>query len=401
MISEGLYRCMRECENLHWGKASFWRSLTTWPPLLKVETDTRKIKTIQKKVGYPSMRFHAGMSYGYRRKRPVEDSDEDSEIDKEADIEYTQRQNQLNGRSRRASRGSTQSSSQGSRAPRSGITPEEDMSADEEDFEEKLSQERGYNEEEMNAVVGDVMNYILLQHSTKTPVKMADVSKNIINQKSRHSRLSNETVMNIVKKRFKHTFGFKLVELRKDVYNEEKKKPTKTSKRKQRFKGIGTNTYILMNGLKGEQGIEALNLLNEKEHEIQGLLMTIFGLILLDKGQVYEAELWQYLQKLGIHRSSDIVFGNAENLIRNVFVKQMYLSRTKKKSTEAMGSNSMADVYIYTLGKRALQETKNSKIYLFIHKVLKKAVNQARYDLYVQEEQQVSKDEAAVEATQR
>eukprot|EP00954_Amorphochlora_amoebiformis_P022970 1357033-Amorphochlora_amoeboformis.AAC.1 len=78
-----------------------------------------------------------------------------------------------------------------------------------------------------------------------------------------------------------------------------------------------------MNGLKGEQGIEALNLLNEKEHEIQGLLMTIFGLILLDKGQVYEAELWQYLQKLGIHRSSDIVFGNAENLIRNVFVKQM------------------------------------------------------------------------------
>eukprot|EP00954_Amorphochlora_amoebiformis_P021965 1349862-Amorphochlora_amoeboformis.AAC.1 len=73
-----------------------------------------------------------------------------AQIDKEADIEYTQRQNQLNGRSRRASRGSTQSSSQGgsdyssnllrrgmkfvsagSRAPRSGITPEEDMSADE------------------------------------------------------------------------------------------------------------------------------------------------------------------------------------------------------------------------------------------------------------------------------
>jgi len=87
------------------------------------------------------------------------------------------------------------------------------MSAPEGDYAEQLSQERGYDEDEMNKIVGDVMNFIILKHSRRHPVKMTEISKDVIKSKARQSRLNNEMVMNIVAQRFKEMFGYKLKEV--------------------------------------------------------------------------------------------------------------------------------------------------------------------------------------------
>ena len=47
-----------------------------------------------------------------------------------------------------------------------------------------LSQGRNWDEKEMNIIVGNVMNYILLNNSKRIPVKMSDISKEFINSRA-------------------------------------------------------------------------------------------------------------------------------------------------------------------------------------------------------------------------
>jgi len=155
-------------------------------------------------------------------------------------------------------------------------------------------------------------------------------------------------------------------QLPKDVYGAKDKKK-KNNSRKRKSTAAGSKMYILMNANRNEKGIERLNLLCEHELLYQGLLMTIYALILLNKGKIYELELMRQLEKVGMRRRHD-EFGDVSKLITGVFCKQQYLNRTKKKIS-ALASQSDDEQYEITIGKRGACETTRAKIYMFLNKV--------------------------------
>mmetsp|Transcript_23933 Transcript_23933/g.38461 ORF Transcript_23933/g.38461 Transcript_23933/m.38461 type:complete len:345 (+) Transcript_23933:81-1115(+) len=327
-----------------------------------------------------------------RNRRAKVESDDEEE---ENEMQYSQRHSQMNPQDK--SEGMEENDERANQNDEKSEYSEDDkmipeeISLDKEDYEEKLSQERGYNEEEMNGIVGNVMNFILLKNSQRIPVKMSAISK-IIARQHRQSRLSNDMVMKIVKKRFMNIFGYELRKLQ-EVYENSKQSSKREKRKRPRSTALGTNTFILMNANKNAKGIKRLNILAKSELPIQGLLMTIYSLILLNKGPIMSVKLWECLKKLGIKKNTHHpLFGNVDELIRVKFVKQMYLTRSKKKDQLIMQSQSDDPAWQYDFGKRGLTESSKTKIFEFTHKVIGKELDKIRFKVFQTQEEQEAKD---------
>uniref|UniRef100_A0ABK0KXQ8 MAGE domain-containing protein n=1 Tax=Rattus norvegicus TaxID=10116 RepID=A0ABK0KXQ8_RAT len=94
-----------------------------------------------------------------------------------------------------------------------------------------------------------------------------------------------------------------------------------------------------------------------------GLLMPLLGVIFLNGNRASEADIWEFLNILGIHDGKvHIIFGEPRKLITRDLVKEKYLVYQKE-------ANSNPPSFEFLWGPRAYAETTKMKVLEFLAKV--------------------------------
>lgn len=218
------------------------------------------------------------------------------------------------------------------------------------------------SKEELNRKASELVRYLLFMDRKKYPIKRADITKNVLKE---HAKAFNQ-VFERAKKDLQKVFGIDVVEIE-----------------------VGKSKgYILIN-----ESIAQGNLIDWGDDLPKiGLLLVVLSLIITSDHDfvITESQLWHTLKRFGIEPKADHkVFGDADKLISQEFVRQCYLDRKK-----VVGGDETA--YEYRWGQRAEKELSKKKLGLFISEIygteLESWSSQMR-DLFSDEEQPVDEAE--------
>lgn len=188
---------------------------------------------------------------------------------------------------------------------------------------------------EMDRKVADFVRYMLFMDSKKTPVKRADLNKNVLKE---HTRLF-VSVFTEAQKKMKKTFGYELVEAEQN---------------KQKL-------YILLNKMQEEAKEVVCS--NPDDQPRLGLLLVILAIIFMKDNVLPEGMLWDALKRLGVIKGEiHEIFGDVDKLITVEYVKQMYLDRKKVVTGDTA-------TYEYRWGVRAQQEITKRQALEFVAQV--------------------------------
>lgn len=214
------------------------------------------------------------------------------------------------------------------------------------------------SKDELNRKASELVRYLLFMDRKKYPIKRADISKNVLKE---HAKAFNQ-VFERAKKDLQKVFGIDVVEIE-----------------------VGKSKgYILIN-----ESIAQGNLIDWGDDLPKiGLLLVVLSLIITSDHDfvITESQLWHTLKRFGIEpKAEHKVFGDADKLISQEFVRQCYLDRKK-----VVGGDETA--YEYRWGQRAEKELSKKKLGLFISEIygteLESWSSQMR-DLFSDEEQPV------------
>ncbi|XP_074609062.1 non-structural maintenance of chromosomes element 3 homolog [Acropora palmata] len=214
------------------------------------------------------------------------------------------------------------------------------------------------SKDELNRKASELVRYLLFMDRKKYPIKRADITKNVLKE---HAKAFNQ-VFERAKKDLQKVFGIDVVEIE-----------------------VGKSKgYILIN-----ESIAQGNLIDWGDDLPKiGLLLVVLSLIITSDHDfvITESQLWHTLKRFGIEpKAEHKVFGDADKLISQEFVRQCYLDRKK-----VVGGDETA--YEYRWGQRAEKELSKKKLGLFISEIygteLESWSSQMR-DLFSDEEQPV------------
>lgn len=218
------------------------------------------------------------------------------------------------------------------------------------------------SKDELNRKASELVRYLLFMDRKKYPIKRADITKNVLKE---HAKAFNQ-VFERAKKDLQKVFGIDVVEIE-----------------------VGKSKgYILIN-----ESIAQGNLIDWGDDLPKiGLLLVVLSLIITSDHDfvITESQLWHTLKRFGIEpKVEHKVFGDADKLISQEFVRQCYLDRKK-----VVGGDETA--YEYRWGQRAEKELSKKKLGLFISEIygteLESWSSQMR-DLFSDEEQPVDEAE--------
>lgn len=218
------------------------------------------------------------------------------------------------------------------------------------------------SKDELNRKASELVRYLLFMDRKKYPIKRADITKNVLKE---HAKAFNQ-VFERAKKDLQKVFGIDVVEIE-----------------------VGKSKgYILIN-----ESIAQGNLIDWGDDLPKiGLLLVVLSLIITSDHDfvITESQLWHTLKRFGIEpKAEHKVFGDADKLISQEFVRQCYLDRKK-----VVGGDETA--YEYRWGQRAEKELSKKKLGLFISEIygteLESWSSQMR-DLFSDEEQPVDEAE--------
>lgn len=196
------------------------------------------------------------------------------------------------------------------------------------------------NKNELERKVNEMIRYILFSDKKKVGIKRQDLMKNVMKE---HSKVFSG-VLKEVKSRLEDVFGLELVEM---------------------CTGDGKSRgFILINKIEKLFEDEVSTLLDTEEDSVKmGLLLLVSSIVFMNEGALTEISLWHFLGKFGVLKDSEHdVFGSAEKLISQEFVKQNYLERQKVQGAEG-------PTWQYNLGPRLSQELSKRKILEFVSEV--------------------------------
>lgn len=218
------------------------------------------------------------------------------------------------------------------------------------------------SKDELNRKASELVRYLLFMDRKKYPIKRSDITKNVLKE---HAKAFNQ-VFERAKKDLQKVFGIDVVEIE-----------------------VGKSKgYILIN-----ESIAQGNLIDWGDDLPKiGLLLVVLSLIITSDHDfvITESQLWHTLKRFGIEpKAEHKVFGDADKLISQEFVRQCYLDRKK-----VVGGDETA--YEYRWGQRAEKELSKKKLGLFISEIygteLESWSSQMR-DLFSDEEQPVDEAE--------
>ncbi|XP_062562300.1 non-structural maintenance of chromosomes element 3 homolog [Armigeres subalbatus] len=181
-------------------------------------------------------------------------------------------------------------------------------------------QQDGTDDVEQDQMVINLVKAILNMSCNKHQMKKPDLVKNALGGNSRIF----PKIIGQVMRELTEVYGYKLVETERN------------------------KTYILVSTITCGSILD----MNDEYRKSYTLLYLILGYIFMKNGDVPEQGLWDFLDKL--HISSEdhhSFFGDVPKLIKETFIKQAYLVRTKQV-VEGMNE----DRYFYGWGKRAEYE---------------------------------------------
>ncbi|OBS73404.1 hypothetical protein A6R68_12012 [Neotoma lepida] len=204
-----------------------------------------------------------------------------------------------------------------------------------------------------------LMQYLLFKYKMKQPVNKGDMLQII-------SRRFKEQFPEILKKaseRIQLVFGLEVKQI----------KPN-------------SSYYTLVSKLDPSTGTLATGLPFPKN----GLLLPILGVIFLKGNRASEAEIWEFLNILGIYDGKvHIIFGEPRNLITKDLVKEKYLEYRKMP-------NSDPPAYEFLWGSRAMAEITKMKVLQFLAKVNERDPQSfpAHYEEALRDEEERARAEA-------
>ncbi|XP_046840782.1 non-structural maintenance of chromosomes element 3 homolog [Xenia sp. Carnegie-2017] len=206
-----------------------------------------------------------------------------------------------------------------------------------EDTQESTQSSQASNElskAEMEKKVTDFVRYMIFMDSKKTPVRRAELNKNVMKEHTKYFK----AVFDGAKKKLRKLFGYKLIE-------------AELNKLK---------VYMLVN----EMQEEASQVVRNRPDDLPklGLLMVILATIFMKDNVITDGVLWDTLKKLGINQKNvHETFGDAEKLIFE-FVRQTYLDRKKIVTGDTV-------IYEYRWGVRAQHEITKREVLQFVSQI--------------------------------
>ncbi|XP_006901392.1 PREDICTED: melanoma-associated antigen G1-like [Elephantulus edwardii] len=187
------------------------------------------------------------------------------------------------------------------------------------------------SQKQLELKVAELVQFLLVRDQKKVPVRRSDMLKHVVGDyKDMFADL-----LRLAAERLRDVFGYRLVELEPRAH-----------------------TYVLVNALapvaedaalRGDQGAPGT-----------GLLLVVLGLIFMRGQALPEAELWDFLRRLGVHPAQrHFIFGDPKKLITEDFVRQRYLDYRRIPHTDP------AD-YELQWGPRARLETSKMQVLRFV-----------------------------------
>nr|AAI72073.1 Expressed sequence CN716893 [Mus musculus] len=215
-------------------------------------------------------------------------------------------------RSRKSTRGPREESTSCTRVPRFSENPQNDL---------------------LTRKTGMLMQYLLCKYKMKQPASKGEMLK-VINRRFK------EQLPEILKKaseRIQLVFGLEVKEIKPNG-----------------------GYYTLVSKLDPSVGNALTTSLPFPQN---GLLMPLLGVIFLNGNRASEAEIWEFLNVLGIYDGKvHIIFGEPRKLITRDLVKEKYLVYQKE-------ANSDPPSFEFLWGPRAYAETTKMKILEFLAEV--------------------------------
>ncbi|XP_052026192.1 melanoma-associated antigen B4-like [Apodemus sylvaticus] len=215
-------------------------------------------------------------------------------------------------RSRKSIKGPREESSSCSRVPRFNDNPQNDL---------------------LTRKTGILMQYLLCKYKMKQPANKGEMLK-VINRRFK------EQLPEILKKaseRIQLVFGLEVKEIKPNG-----------------------GYYTLVSKVDPSVGG---NLTTSLPFPQNGLLMPLLGVIFLNGNRATEAEIWEFLNILGIYDGkAHIIFGDPRKLITKDLVKEKYLVYQKEANTNPPS-------FEFLWGPRAHAETTKMKVLEFLAKV--------------------------------
>ncbi|EDM12505.1 rCG47976 [Rattus norvegicus] len=189
-------------------------------------------------------------------------------------------------------------------------------------------------QKQLELKVAELVQFLLIKDQKKIPIKRSGILKHVI----RDYKDIFPDLLKLAAERLHYVFGYKLVEL-------EPK----------------SNAYILINALEPVE--EDGELRGYQGTPTTGLLMIILGLIFMNGHSIPEADVWDFLRRLGVcPTKKHSVFGDPKKLITEDFVRQRYLESRRIPHTDPVDCELQ-------WGPRANLETSKMKVLKFVAKI--------------------------------
>lgn len=209
------------------------------------------------------------------------------------------------------------------------------------------------SEEQFEAAVLNVTNFLLCEMRSKRKVKKDDVVVNALNKSSRQYG----AIMKRVYSNLHHVFGLQIVKL-----------------------SSSDDSFIIVNLHKKDFTKLTLQLTSDEDIQEDIILTVALSSIFMNRGQLYQSHLMAILETMGclndsFYRSSEhhIHKDYVPKLIKQVFVKQLYLDavvvpRPDQIQTPPLPENEKK-VTVYQWGFRAYLEADVDKIVNYLVKI--------------------------------
>ncbi|KAG8200216.1 hypothetical protein JTE90_024995 [Oedothorax gibbosus] len=192
------------------------------------------------------------------------------------------------------------------------------------------SKQGGY----LKNLISKCVSYILVADQKKHAIRKADILKNVFENANPRDFTY---VIGEANKVLKKTFGLELLLLKNQK-----------------------NSYILINILDPDYGIQECAEFSEEELQKRALIFLLLTIIFMNENYIAEDKLWKALENLGVYPNSSTphpVFGNIKKYITVELVKEMYF--------EYVRVNKDPIQYELRWGERAHQEVKKKDLLEF------------------------------------
>eukprot|EP00164_Ancoracysta_twista_P011873 GFYU01018470.1.p1 GENE.GFYU01018470.1~~GFYU01018470.1.p1 ORF type:complete len:282 (-),score=73.96 GFYU01018470.1:26-871(-) len=201
---------------------------------------------------------------------------------------------------------------------------------------------------EVERLAADCVRMALFRESQKLPLRREDIV-DVLKLNSSKGTKMYKLVFEKMKDLLGNVFGYEIVEAERSQWDDTTKRSMNT--------GAPSKVYIIKSLVPDRPRLES-----DSEKAMKGFLMTVLAFVQLSNGKISEPDLFKNLSDLGVDEGSQVpgIGETAGKLVRDIFVKQMYLARKKLKGED----------FVYKFGPRARVETSAKDVYLYVCKEL-------------------------------